>query len=164
MPQPADVIAVNQLATKTRGSPTGPTPDAVDFSVGHWCVRLHIVWRRLLIGPAHGRNYCCPERITDKICFKKWGAGHNCWALMGKVQQTDGKTIYNNDKLIVLLFEAVTRCRYSPGWTICRWRTTGCVIKVLSARKVIGVRRSNISNVFLVDKQTKHKEIVFIFR
>ena len=37
----------------------------------------------------------------------------------------------------------------------------------LSARRIIGVRRSNISNVvFLIDndKQTKDKEIVFIFQ
>ena len=35
MPQPTDVIIrnVDQLATKTRGSPNGRTPDAVDFSV-----------------------------------------------------------------------------------------------------------------------------------
>ena len=31
MPQLADVIAVDQLATKTRGSPAGRTPDAWTF-------------------------------------------------------------------------------------------------------------------------------------
>ena len=39
------------------------------------------------------------------------------------------------------------------------------VTKVLSGRRVIGLRRSHISNVvFLVDKQTNDKKIVFIFR
>ena len=55
---------------------------------------------------------------------------------------------------------------FAIGWTLSMGNNR-LIIKALSARRIIGVRRSNISNVvFLIDndKQTKDKEIVFIFQ
>ena len=41
--QPTDVIAVNQLATKTRRSSAGRTPDAVDLAVELDAVSVYIL-------------------------------------------------------------------------------------------------------------------------
>ena len=50
MPQPTDVIIrnVDQLATKTRGSPNGRTPDAVDFSVELDDVSVYILLQKFV--------------------------------------------------------------------------------------------------------------------